>query len=211
MPESPFNVGALANNGTIARAVRLGISLPVDVVDAGDDSGRLYVVQQGGLIRIIRNGAMLSTPFLDLTAKVVVSHEQGLLGLAFHPNYAVNGYFFVYYTAVGNGDLTIERYQRNAANTNIADLSSAKTMLTIPHPGQSNHNAGKLAFGHDGYLYASTGDGGGGNDTPNNAQNLSDGSASCCASTSTRVSTWRRITGSLRPIPFPTRRTSATV
>jgi len=174
MPESPFNVGALANNGTITLVPFVsGFSSPVDVVNAGDDSGRLYVVQQGGMIRIIRNGAMLPTPFLDLTAKIVSGGEQGLLGLAFHPNYAVNGYFFVYYTAVGNGTLTIERYQRDANNTNLADPASAKTMLTIPHPGQTNHNGGKLAFGHDGYLYAGTGDGGSGNDPPNNAQNLS--------------------------------------
>jgi len=173
MPDSPFNVGGLVNNGTIALTPFVsGLSSPVDVVNAGDGSGRLYVVQQAGMIRIIRNGVLLPTPFLNLTAKVLSGGEQGLLGLAFHPNYAVNGYFFVYYTDIASGALTIERYQRNADNTNLADLASAKTMLTIPHPSQSNHNGGKLAFGHDGYLYAGTGDGGGGNDVPNNAQNL---------------------------------------
>ena len=174
MPESPFNVGGLVNNATIAFTPFVpGFSSPVELVHAGDGSGRLYVVQQGGLIRIIRNGAIVAAPFLNLTAKVIVSGEQGLLGLAFHPNYAVNGFFYVYYTRAGDGALTIERYQRNADNTNLADLASAKTMLTIPHPGQTNHNGGKLAFGQDGYLYAGTGDGGGGNDPPNNAQNLS--------------------------------------
>ena len=176
MPESPFNVGGLVNNATIAFVPYVsGFSSPVDLVNAGDGSGRLYVVQQGGLIRIIRNGVILAPAFLNLAAKIVCCGEQGLLGLAFHPNYAVNGFFFVYYTRAGDGALTIERYQRDASNTNLADPASAKTMLTIPHPGQSNHNGGKLAFGHDGYLYAGTGDGGGGNDQfpPNgNAQDL---------------------------------------
>ena len=166
MPESPFNVGGLVNNGTIAFIPFVsGFGSPVDVVNAGDGSGRLYVVQQGGQIRIIRNGAMLGTPFINLTSKVACCGEQGLLGLAFHPKYAVNGFFYVYYTGAG-GALTIERYQRSADNTNIADPASVKPMLLIPHPGQSNHNGGKMAFGHDGYLYIGTGDGGGGNDTP---------------------------------------------
>ncbi len=174
MPDSPFNVGGLVNNATIAFTPFVsGFSSPVEMVHAGDNSGRLYVVQQGGLIRIIRNGAILAPPFLNLTSKVIVSSEQGLLGLAFHPNYAVNGFFYVYYTRAGDGMLMIERYQRDPNNTNLADPNSAKTMLTIPHIGQSNHNGGKLAFGHDGYLYAGTGDGGSGNDPPNNAQNLS--------------------------------------
>jgi len=174
MPDSPFNVGGLVNNATIAFVPFVsGFSSPVDLVDAGDGSGRLYVVEQTGLIRIIRNGAALATPFLNLTAKIVCCGEQGLLGLAFHPNYGANGFFYVYYTRAGDGALTIERYQRDANNTNLADPISVKPMLAIPHPGQTNHNAGKLAFGHDGYLYASIGDGGGGNDTPNNAQNLS--------------------------------------
>ncbi len=173
MPESPFNVGGLVNNGTIAFVPFVsGFGSPVDVVNAGDGSGRLYVVQQGGQIRIIRNGAMLGTPFINLTSKVACCGEQGLLGLAFHPKYAVNGFFYVYYTGAG-GALTIERYQRSADNTNIADPASVKPMLLIPHPGQSNHNGGKMAFGHDGYLYIGTGDGGGGNDTPNNAQTMS--------------------------------------
>jgi len=174
MPDSPFNVGGLVNNNTIAFTPFVsGFSSPIEMVHAGDNSGRLYVAQQGGMIRIIRNGAILPTAFLNISAKVIVSGEQGLLGLAFHPNYAVNGFFYVYYTRAGDGMIVIERYQRDANNTNLADPASAKTMLTIPHPGQSNHNGGKLAFGHDGYLYAGTGDGGSGNDPPNNAQNLS--------------------------------------
>jgi glucose/arabinose dehydrogenase len=174
MPDSPFNVGGLVDNGTIAFTPYVsGLSSPVDLVDAGDGSGRLYVVQQDGQIRIIRNGALLPTPFLDLASKIACCGEQGLLGLAFHPKYAQNGFFYVYYTRTGDGTLTIERYQRTPDNTNLADPASAKTLLTIPHPGQSNHNGGKMAFGHDGYLYIGTGDGGSANDPPNNAQNPS--------------------------------------
>jgi len=174
MPDSPFNVGGLVNNATIAFTPFVsGFGSPVDIVNAGDGSGRLYVVQQNGMIRIIRNGATLPTPFLNLSAKLVCCGEQGLLGLAFHPKYAQNGFFYVYYTRAADGALTIERYQRDANNTNLADPASAKPMLLIPHPGQTNHNGGKMAFGRDGYLYIGTGDGGSGNDPPNNAQTLS--------------------------------------
>ncbi len=174
-PDSPFNVGGLGNNATVTLSPFVtGFTAPVDLVNAGDGSGRLYVVQQTGQIRIIRNGVALPTPFLNIAPKIVSGGEQGLLGLAFHPNYNVNGRFFVYYTRAGDGAVVIERYQRSADNTNVADTTPAnvKTLLVIPHPGQSNHNGGKLAFGHDGYLYAGTGDGGSGNDPPNNAQTL---------------------------------------
>ena len=136
MPDSPFNVGGLVNNATIAFVPFVsGFASPVDLVSAHDGSGRLYVVQQGGSIRIIRNGVILAPAFLNITSKIVSGGEQGLLGLAFHPNYAVNGFFYVYYTRAGDGALMIERYQRDANNTNLADPASAKTMLTIPHPG----------------------------------------------------------------------------
>ncbi len=177
-PDSPFNVGGIANDATIALVpFAAGFVGPVDLVNAGDGSGRLYVVQQGGQIRIIRRGVVLPTPFLDISAKVACCGEQGLLGLAFHPNYIVNGRFFVYYTRAGDGAVVIERYQRSADNTNVADTTPAKvkTLLVIPHPS-GNHNGGKLAFGRDGYLYASVGDGGGSNDSAglgNNAQALS--------------------------------------
>ena len=176
-PDSPFNVGGLDGSTIALSPFVTGFTAPVDLVAARDGSGRLYVVQQTGQIRIIRNGVALPTPFLDIAAKIVSGGEQGLLGLAFHPNYNVNGRFFVYYTRAGDGAVVIERYQRSAGNTNVADTTpaSVKTMLVIPHPA-GNHNGGKLAFGRDGYLYASVGDGGGGNDSAglgNNAQTLS--------------------------------------
>jgi glucose/arabinose dehydrogenase len=174
-PDSPFTVGSLALNSTIALVpVVSGLSSPVEIVNANDGSGRLYVVQQGGTIRIVKNGVLLPTPFLDVTSKISSGGERGLLGLAFHPNYRANGRYFVYYTRSSDGALVIERYQRAADNLERTDPSPASvhTMLTIPHPGQSNHNGGKLAFGPDGYLYAGTGDGGSANDPPNNAQTL---------------------------------------
>ena len=151
-----------------------GLSSPLEIGNANDGSGRLYVVQQAGTIRIVKNGVLLPAPFLNITAKISSGGERGLLGLAFHPNYRVNGRYFVYYTRVGDGAIVIERYQRAADNVERtdADPSTVHTLITIPHPGQSNHNGGKLAFGPDGYLYAGTGDGGSGNDPPNNAQTL---------------------------------------
>ena len=174
-PDSPFNLGALATNATIALVpVVSGLSSPIEIGNANDGSGRLYVVQQAGTIRIVKNGVLLPTPFLNITAKISSGGERGLLGLAFHPNYRVNGRYFVYYTRSGDGALVIERYQRAADNVERtdADPSTVHTLITIPHPGQSNHNGGKLAFGPDGFLYAGIGDGGSGNDPPNNSQTL---------------------------------------
>lgn len=151
-----------------------GVSSPVDVTHAGDGSGRLFVIEQAGYIRIFKNGAYLGTPFLDVSALVSCCGEQGLLSLAFHPSYESNGYFYIYYTDnIGNpGDITVTRYQVSA-DPDVADPASAQILLVIPHPTNDNHNGGQLAFSPiDGYLYVSTGDGGAGGDPPNNAQNL---------------------------------------
>jgi glucose/arabinose dehydrogenase len=96
--------------------------------------------------------------------------EQGLLGLAFHPNYVANGRFFVFYTRVGDGTLVIAEFKVSSVNANVADPTET-IVLTIPHPTNTNHNGGMLAFGSDGYLYIGVGDGGSANDPPNNAQN----------------------------------------
>ena len=150
-----------------------GFSSPVDIVAPPDGTGRLFVVQQGGAIRIIENGAILATPFLTLTnATVLGGGERGLLSLAFHPNYALNGLFYVYYTRAGDGALTIARYSRSTANPRVANPASGQVLLTIPHPTHANHNGGKLVFGPDRYLYSSHGDGGSGNDPLNNGQDL---------------------------------------
>jgi glucose/arabinose dehydrogenase len=147
-----------------------GFSSPVAIVNAGDS--RLFVVQRGGAIRILNaNGAINATNFLSLTNIISSGGERGLLGLAFHPNYTTNGYFYVNYTRSGDGATVIARYSVNSTNPNIADTSSALVLLTISQPF-SNHNGGSLAFGPDGYLYIGMGDGGSGNDPSNYGQNI---------------------------------------
>ena len=131
---------------------------------------RLFLTIQTGQIRIYSGGAVLPTPFLDVSAFVSCCGERGLLSVAFHPMYAANRFFFVYYTNV-NGDIEIARYQVQAGNPNVADPATRTVLLTIPHPVNANHNGGQLQFGGDGYLYLGTGDGGAGNDPPCNAQN----------------------------------------
>lgn len=152
---------------TIDEVVASGLSLPVQLTHAGDGSGRLFVVEQGGAIRIIDNGTVLSTPFLDIDSLVRTDGEQGLLGLAFHPDYASNGYFYVNYTN-NSGNTVIARYQVSA-NPNVADSVSAQILLTVNQPA-SNHNGGQVAFGPDGYLYIGMGDGGSAGDPDNEGQ-----------------------------------------
>jgi glucose/arabinose dehydrogenase len=153
---------------------------PVAIAHAGDGSGRLFIAEQPGRIRIFDGAQLLPTPFLYIRNLVNSSgSEQGLLGLAFDPNYKTNGYFYVDYTSKsGVGDTVVARY-KVSANPNIADPVSATTLLTIAQP-QANHNGGQLQFGPDGYLYIGTGDGGNGGDTGpghnptiGNAQDLS--------------------------------------
>src|SRR6185295_12346262 len=157
--------------------VTSGLSAPIGVTNAGDGSGRLFIVQQCGLIRIFSGGALLTTPFLNIGSTgsnvIVCGGEQGLLGLAFHPNYTSNGFFYVYYTRSGDGAIVIARYHVSA-NPDVADAASATIVFTTPHPSSTgtNHNGGHLAFGPDGFLYAGTGDGGGGGDPAENGQNI---------------------------------------
>lgn len=168
--------GILVWAGTSAVAVELapvvssGLSSPVFVGHAGDGTGRLFIEEQGGLIRVLQPGASVPTTFLDLRAKISGGGERGTLGLAFHPQYPANGRFFVFYTRVGDGALVTSGFQVGA-DPNRADPAET-VLLTIPHPGNTNHNGGMLAFGPDGHLYIGVGDGGGGNDPPNNAQNI---------------------------------------
>ena len=147
-----------------------GLNLPVTVENAGDGSGRIFIVQQTGQIRILSGGTLLPTPFLNISALVSCCGEQGLLGLAFHPDYANNGFFYVNYTNVA-GDTVVARYEVSATDPNVADPNSAQTVLTQDQPF-SNHNGGQLAFGPDGYLYIALGDGGSGGDPQDNGQNL---------------------------------------
>jgi glucose/arabinose dehydrogenase len=148
-----------------------GFERPVFVTHAGDGSARLFVLEKAGVIRIVVDGEVRDDPFLDISQLVTIrGNEQGLLGLAFHPQYEENGRFFVYYTAVDGGANTVAEY-RVSTDANIADAGSGRVMLAIADT-RSNHNGGMLAFGPDGYLYVATGDGGGGGDPDENGQAL---------------------------------------
>ena len=144
-----------------------GFSSPVEITHAGDS--RLFVVEQGGLIKILNaNGTVDTTPFLDLSGLIGTGGERGLLGLAFHPDYSSNGYFFVNYTNA-SGNTVIARYSVYAANPNAANPSGT-ILMTINQP-YSNHNGGSIKFGPEGYLYIGMGDGGSGGDPDGYAQN----------------------------------------
>jgi len=147
-----------------------GLEQPTGVVNAGDDSDRLFVTQKTGLARIVEGGSVLDTPFLDLTDTVSTDSEQGLLGLAFHPQHAENGRFFVNYTREDGATVIAEFAVSD--DPNVADPASERVLLTIPQP-YPNHNGGQLAFGPDGYLYIGMGDGGAGGDPEENGQNPS--------------------------------------
>jgi glucose/arabinose dehydrogenase len=145
-----------------------GFSEPLEITHAGDS--RLFVVQKGGLIRIVNaNGSVNATPFLDLSTLVSTNSERGLLGLAFHPNYATNGFFFVNYSNTA-GNTVIAKYSVSA-NANIANTTGT-ILMTINQP-YSNHNGGSIKFGGDGYLYIAMGDGGSSGDPQGYSQNLS--------------------------------------
>lgn len=143
--------------------VASGFRDPLYVTGAGDNSGRLFVMEQSGGIWIVQDGVLMNSAFLDLSnivsQDVLSSYsERGLLGLAFHPNYIENGFFYVNYTDAG-GTTHIARYQASLDDINRADPNSAQILLSIPQPFP-NHNGGHMAFGPDGYLYISVGDGG---------------------------------------------------
>jgi glucose/arabinose dehydrogenase len=140
---------------------------PTQVTNARDGTNRLFVVEQRGVIKSIDGTAV--TTFMDIRSKVEDGGERGLLGLAFDPSFKTNHRLFVYYTRNG-GDIVVSRFTTNAARTDVIE-STARPLLLIEHSAQSNHNGGAMAFGPNGYLYIGVGDGGGGGDPRNNAQN----------------------------------------
>ncbi|MFS4428864.1 PQQ-dependent sugar dehydrogenase [Chryseobacterium sp. S90] len=145
-----------------------GLTSPVEITNANDS--RLFVVQQNGIIKIIQpNGTINTTNFLNISSKIIFGGERGLLGLAFHPQYATNGYFFVYYNNPA-GNIIVARYSVSSTDSNVADPASEKILLNIPKPFD-NHNGGSIHFAPDGKLWIITGDGGSGGDPNNNAQN----------------------------------------
>lgn len=155
------------------KAVTSGLSAPIGIASANDGSNRLFIIEQGGKIRIVANGILTRTPFLDISSRIVSGGELGLLGLAFHPSYSTNGRFFVNYTRNGaNGlETVIAEYAVSDTDPNLASSRSEKILLTFRQPFE-NHNGGMIAFGPDGYLYIGTGDGGAGGDPQGNGQNL---------------------------------------
>ena len=144
----------------------------MELTSPADGTNRIFVVAQTGKIHVFPNQATTAAApvFLDLSSKVVAGGERGLLGLAFHPDYKTNGYFYVNYTRGNPLETAISRFKVSAANPNVADLNSEQVLLTYAQPFD-NHNGGKLAFGNDGYLYIASGDGGSGGDPRNYAQN----------------------------------------
>ncbi|MEX2281823.1 MAG: PQQ-dependent sugar dehydrogenase [Gemmatimonadota bacterium] len=160
-------------NGEVSlrlQTVVTGLNNPVHLTAPAGDA-RLFIVEQPGRSSIVQNGQLIGSPFLDIVSKVRSGGEQGLLSVAFHPQYASNGYFFVNYTNT-SGDTRIERY-RVSSNPNVADPASAKLILGYNQPF-SNHNGGHVLFGPDGMLYIPTGDGGSGGDPNNSGQTRSD-------------------------------------
>jgi glucose/arabinose dehydrogenase len=173
-------IAVLALVPVIARAAPVTLakvgdfSSPVYVTAPLGDTSRVFVVERGGAIRLVKDGAV--STFLDLTPSVLSGSERGLLSMAFDLDYATNGLFYVYYTAQSpTGQITIEERRVDPANPDRADQSYVRTLVTIPHDQQPNHNGGQLQFGPDGQLYAGTGDGGSGGDPSDNAQTTTPG------------------------------------
>ena len=154
------------------RLVRVaeGLTFPVDIQSAKDGSKRLFIAQQNGVVRVMRDGALVIAPFLDIRSKTRVDSECGLLGLAFPPGYREKRHFYVNYTNPACTSSVIARYRVTGANADVAEAGSEEILLTQAQPF-TNHNGGQLQFGPDGFLYIGFGDGGSGGDPRNNAQN----------------------------------------
>ncbi|MGX7668832.1 PQQ-dependent sugar dehydrogenase [Flavobacterium pedocola] len=161
-----------SQTGTVGlQSFATGFASPVEITHCGDS--RLFIVEQDGLIKILNaNGSTNATPFLNITTLTNQGGERGLLGLAFHPNYAANGFFYINYTRVSDGATIIARYSVNPGDPNLANPTGT-ILLTIAQPFV-NHNGGTLKFGPDGYLYIGMGDGGSGGDPGNRSQNINE-------------------------------------
>ncbi len=168
---APASSQTRPTNATGVRLKPVGrFKVPTFIATAPQDTTRLYVVERPGTIRIVRAGRKLAAPFLDIHDLVSLTGERGLLSMAFKPDYAFSGLFYVYYTA-HNGDLSIVEYRRSAADPDRADPATRRPVMVIAHPNFT-HNSGQIQFGPDGYMYAGTGDGGGSGDRDGNAQDL---------------------------------------
>jgi len=150
--------------------VARGFDSPLDLQAPAGDRARVFVVEQPGRIRIVRGGAVVGTPFLDITSRISSGGERGLLGLAFHPQYAQNGRFYVNYTD-RTGDTHVSEFRVSSSNPDVADAGSERLLFAVGQPF-ANHKGGGLAFGNDGMLYIGLGDGGSAGDPQGNGQNL---------------------------------------
>ena len=147
-----------------------GFTLPVHLTNAGDNSDRLFVVEREGRIQIVKDRAVLAAPFLNIQDRVQSNgNEEGLLSVAFPPDFPSKKHFYVYYTNA-NGDNQVSRFYVSENNPDLANPDSEELIIYLNHPTYSNHNGGQIAFGADGYLYIATGDGGGGGDPDENGQ-----------------------------------------
>jgi glucose/arabinose dehydrogenase len=175
-----FPIDSTGNStGTLAAAVvnaypKLTFNLPVEYTYANDGTNRVFVIEQAGKIRVFENDAAASSAgtYLDIQSKVASGGEMGLLGLAFHPDFKQNGFFYVNYTKNNPRETVVSRFRASSATASTADPGSEVVLFRFEQP-YSNHNGGKVLFGPDGYLYVSTGDGGSGGDPQNNGQNRS--------------------------------------
>jgi glucose/arabinose dehydrogenase len=167
------NVTNVGPDGFRVSRVGTGFDQPLFLAPIPDGSGRVFVVERPGRIRILNpaTGAIAATPFLDIVGQTTTDGERGLLGFATAPDFAASGAFFVYLTNPA-GTIEVRRYQTFAVNRDLANPATGDVILAIPHPGFSNHNGGWIGFGADGFLYFGVGDGGGGGDPDNNGQNL---------------------------------------
>ncbi len=166
--------GRILSTAISTQLVVSGLNTPLDLEQPNDGSGRLFVVEQGGTIRIIQNGALLPQPFLNISTKVIFQSEMGLLGMAFHPNFQTNHKFYVNYVRNAGGQFqsVIAEYLASAANANQSDPATERILLTVDQVSNfDNHKAGQLAFGPDGFLYFGLGDGGSGGDPFGHGQN----------------------------------------
>ena len=143
---------------------------PVHIAAPAGDSERVFVVERPGTIRIVRDGKTSDRPFLDISSRVRCCAEQGLLSMAFAPDYATSRRFYVFFTERPSGDLRVFEY-RASDDADVADEESGRAVVRVRHRAHANHNGGQLAFGPDGLLYISTGDGGGAGDPQRNGQN----------------------------------------
>ncbi|MDQ1696903.1 MAG: hypothetical protein QOJ03_2256 [Frankiaceae bacterium] len=149
-----------------------GLSNPVFVASAQDGANRLYVVEQGGTVRVVTKGQVHATVYLDVRSEVACCGEQGLLSIAFHPHFSRHPFVYVAYTRASDGALQVSRFRATGGGATHVLAGSERHIITVPHPSQSNHNAGQLLFTPGGMLLISTGDGGGGGDPFDNARNL---------------------------------------